>query len=139
MNLLHAQRGVGTRYSAIASAILLAIFAVALSTSVGIKKAFNFSVFTASAAAMLLALSPTYEWSVDAILHRGKTINGYLLVSTLRLRHELERSDFDTGALRKRSKARESERELTARVTQLECENCKLQRKIARLELFNVQ
>lgn len=67
--------GIGTRYIAIASAILLAIFAVALSTSVGIKKAFDFSVFTASAAAMLLAHSRTYEWSVDAVLHRRKTTN----------------------------------------------------------------
>ena len=51
-------------------------------------------------------------------------------------RRERERGDLDAGALRKRTKAREAERELTARNIQLERENRKLQRKIARLELF---
>ncbi len=52
-------------------------------------------------------------------------------------RRERERGDLDAGALRKRTKAREAERDLTARNIQLERENRKLQRKIARLELFD--
>ncbi len=43
---------------------------------------------------------------------------------------ERERGDLDTEALRKRMKAREAERELTARNIQLERDNRKLQRKI---------
>lgn len=51
-------------------------------------------------------------------------------------RRERERGDLDAGALRKRARAREAERELAHRNGELEREIRGLQRKIARLELF---
>ncbi len=51
-------------------------------------------------------------------------------------RRERERGDLDAGTLRKRARAREAERELAQRNDQLEREVRGLQRKIARLELF---
>lgn len=51
-------------------------------------------------------------------------------------RRERERGDLDAGALRKRVKAREARDQEARRVVELERENRKLQRKIARLELF---
>ena len=47
--------GVKPRWTGIAAAILLALFAVAMSISGGIKSAFDYSVFSASAAGVLLA------------------------------------------------------------------------------------
>lgn len=47
--------GIKPRWSGIASAILLALFGTAMSISGGIKSALDASVFSASAAAMLLA------------------------------------------------------------------------------------
>lgn len=48
--------GFKPRWTGIASAVLLAIFATAMTISGGIKAAFDYSVFSASAAALLLAL-----------------------------------------------------------------------------------
>lgn len=47
--------GFKLRWTGIAAAILLALFAIAMSISGGIKSAFDYSVFSASAAALLLA------------------------------------------------------------------------------------
>jgi transposase len=51
-------------------------------------------------------------------------------------RRERGRGDLDVGALRKRAKARDVQREEARRILELERENRKLHRKIARLELF---
>ncbi len=51
-------------------------------------------------------------------------------------RRERERGDLDPGVLRKRVRAREAERDLAHRNSELESEIRGLQRKIARLELF---
>ncbi|MDQ2857859.1 MAG: transposase [Candidatus Eremiobacteraeota bacterium] len=51
-------------------------------------------------------------------------------------RRERERGDLDALTLRSRAKKRKAEHELESRNHQLEVENRKLQRKIARLELF---
>jgi transposase len=51
-------------------------------------------------------------------------------------RRERDRGDLDAGNVRKRAKAREVERGGQQRIAELERANRKLQRKIARLELF---
>jgi uncharacterized membrane protein YphA (DoxX/SURF4 family) len=48
--------GIWPRYVALASALLLALFGVAMAISFGIKSPMSYSVFSASAAALLLAL-----------------------------------------------------------------------------------
>jgi putative oxidoreductase len=48
--------GIWPRYVALASALLLAIFGTAMAISFGIKSPLDYSVFSASAAALLLAL-----------------------------------------------------------------------------------
>lgn len=47
--------GLWLRWTALASAVLLALFAVAMTISFGVKEPLDYSVFSASAAAMLLA------------------------------------------------------------------------------------
>ena len=48
--------GIWPRYVALASALLLAFFGIAMAISFGIKSPLDYSVFSASAAALLLAL-----------------------------------------------------------------------------------
>ena len=48
--------GVWPRWSAIASALLLALFGVAMSVALGVKAPLDYSVFSASAGSVLLAL-----------------------------------------------------------------------------------
>jgi putative oxidoreductase len=64
--------GLQTRLAALASGVLLLLFALAMTISMGIKSALNYSVFSASAGAFLLALSPLYPWTLDALLHRDR-------------------------------------------------------------------
>jgi len=51
--------GVGMRWIAYASAALLAVFGTAMAISFGIKSPLDYSVFSASAAALLLAVMET--------------------------------------------------------------------------------
>lgn len=51
--------GVWKRWIALGSAVLLAFFAIAMTISMGVKSPLDYSVFSASAAALLLALYPT--------------------------------------------------------------------------------
>jgi uncharacterized membrane protein YphA (DoxX/SURF4 family) len=53
--------GFKTRYAAIGSAILLFFFATAMAISFGIKEPMDYSVYSASACACLLALSCTSD------------------------------------------------------------------------------
>ena len=62
--------GLQTRLAALASGVLLLLFALAMTISMGVKAALNYSVFSASAGAFLLALSPLYPWTLDALLQR---------------------------------------------------------------------
>jgi uncharacterized membrane protein YphA (DoxX/SURF4 family) len=58
--------GVRLRLAALASAVLLALFGAAMAISFGIKSPLDYSVFSASASALLLALQePTGTSSKD--------------------------------------------------------------------------
>jgi thiosulfate dehydrogenase [quinone] large subunit len=60
--------GLGTRYAALASGVLMGLFALGLMVGTGAKSALNYSVFTASAGAFALATARSYRWSLDALL-----------------------------------------------------------------------
>lgn len=63
--------GLFTRAIAFMSGILLLTFALAMTFSLGIKAPLDFSVFSASAGAFLLAGFERYPWSLDGLrLHR---------------------------------------------------------------------
>lgn len=64
--------GLFTRAAAIGSSILGFCFAIAMAISFGIESPIGYSVFTLSAASLLLATLPVYEWSIDALLSRKK-------------------------------------------------------------------
>jgi putative oxidoreductase len=56
--------GLYRRFMAIGSATLLLLYALALTSSFGIKSALDYSVFTASGAALLLAMPPPFLSSI---------------------------------------------------------------------------
>src|SRR5579864_989989 len=60
--------GLATRLTALASGVLLLLFALAMTFSTGVESALSYSVFTASAGAFLLAFSGPYCCSVDDLL-----------------------------------------------------------------------
>jgi uncharacterized membrane protein YphA (DoxX/SURF4 family) len=60
--------GIGTRYAALASGALLALFALGMTMGTGVKAALNYSVFAASAGGFALATARSYCWSLDALL-----------------------------------------------------------------------
>jgi uncharacterized membrane protein YphA (DoxX/SURF4 family) len=62
--------GLQTRLAALASGVLLLLFALAMTISLGVKAALNYSVFSASAGAFLLAQSPLYPWTLDTLRQR---------------------------------------------------------------------
>ena len=62
--------GLRTRAAAMASGGLLLLFALAMTVSLGIKAPFDYSVFSAAAGAFLLAASPGYPWTLEALLQR---------------------------------------------------------------------
>lgn len=57
--------GFKTRYAAIASSALTLIFALAMTTFLGIKAPINFAVFSTCTGSLLLATIPVYYWSLD--------------------------------------------------------------------------
>jgi uncharacterized membrane protein YphA (DoxX/SURF4 family) len=59
--------GLCTRYAALASGVLMGLFALGLTVGTGVKSALNYSVFAASAGAFALAMAPSYRWSLDAL------------------------------------------------------------------------
>ena len=75
--------GLGTRYAALASGVLLGLFALGLTVGTGVKSALNYSVFTASAGAFALAMAPSHRWSLDALLAprapRGEAVEASVL------------------------------------------------------------
>jgi uncharacterized membrane protein YphA (DoxX/SURF4 family) len=60
--------GLRTRYAALASGVLLALFALGMTVGASFKSALSYSVFAASAAAFALATADAYRWSLDALL-----------------------------------------------------------------------
>ena len=70
--------GLFTRMAAIGSSILSLCFAIAMAISFGIDSPLGYSVFTLSAASLLLATMPHYAWSMDAWLMRN-AVNGRLI------------------------------------------------------------
>jgi putative oxidoreductase len=58
--------GIRTRWVALGSALLLACFGTAMAISLGIKSPLDYSVFSASAGALLLALYPDRKSTVEA-------------------------------------------------------------------------
>jgi len=74
--------GLFTRFAAMGSGILSFCFAVAMAISFGIDSPLGYSVFTLSAASLLLATLPQYKWSVDSLLNKKKE-SGAVLKSSL--------------------------------------------------------
>lgn len=64
--------GFKTRLSAIGSFALLLGFALCMAISLGLKAPFNYSVFSASAGALLLSTTSVYKWSIDNLLIKNK-------------------------------------------------------------------
>ncbi len=62
--------GLYTRIAAIGSGILSFCFALAMSISFGIESPLGYSVFTLSAASLLLATLPEYNFSLDNLMTR---------------------------------------------------------------------
>lgn len=60
--------GFKTSYASFGTAILLLLFALAMTCSYGIKEPLDYSVFAASGGAFLLATMPVYKWSIDQLL-----------------------------------------------------------------------
>lgn len=62
--------GLATRWVALAAGILLLLFALAMTGATGIKGPLDYSVFSASAGAFLLATLREYPWSIDHLRTR---------------------------------------------------------------------
>jgi uncharacterized membrane protein YphA (DoxX/SURF4 family) len=60
--------GLFTRIAALLSGILLLLFALAMTFALGLKAPLDFSVFSASGGAFLLAAFGRYPWSLDKLL-----------------------------------------------------------------------
>ena len=67
--------GLWTRVAALLSALLLLVFALAMTVALGPEPPLSLSVWSASAGAALLATLPesAYAWSLDPWLHRERT------------------------------------------------------------------
>ncbi|KIC00796.1 hypothetical protein OA88_17255 [Flavobacterium sp. JRM] len=66
--------GFKTKLSAYGSFALTLSFALSMLLFAGYRAPFNYSVFTASAASLLLASIPVYNWSIDKLLSKMKLI-----------------------------------------------------------------
>lgn len=66
--------GYKLKLTALASAALLLSFALAMTFSIGIKAPFDYSVWTSATACLLLYTIPTYHYSLDAYLNKGRKI-----------------------------------------------------------------
>lgn len=64
--------GFKTELFAKLSGILLLIFALSMTFSIGIKGAFDYSVFSASAGAFALSLMKNKYWEVDSLIFKSK-------------------------------------------------------------------
>jgi uncharacterized membrane protein YphA (DoxX/SURF4 family) len=64
--------GFKTRLASVLSGLLLLLFAVGMATGLGIKTPFDYSVFSAAAAAFLLALWEPDRFTLDKLLNRSR-------------------------------------------------------------------
>lgn len=64
--------GYRTRLAATLSGLLLLTFAVSMTIALGVKAPLDYSVFPASAGALLLGLYGRSPFSVDALLAKGR-------------------------------------------------------------------
>jgi len=64
--------GAFTRVAAFLSGWLLLLFALSMTFALGLKAPLNFSVFTGSAAAFLLATCRKYSWSLDSLRQQAE-------------------------------------------------------------------
>ena len=69
--------GFNTRLVSLGSAALLAAFATAMTVSLGVKAPLDYSVFSACAAALMLATVSGYRWSVDDVLRGNRRETSY--------------------------------------------------------------
>lgn len=65
--------GCKTRMTSLLSGLLLLSFALCMVTGLGIKTPFDYSVFSAAAAAFLLALWEPDRFTLDKLLHRPRS------------------------------------------------------------------
>ena len=65
--------GFKTRLASVLSGLLLLLFATGMATSLGIKTPFDYSVFSAAAAAFLLAFWEPDRFTLDELLNRSRT------------------------------------------------------------------
>ncbi|TYA55504.1 DoxX family protein [Formosa maritima] len=65
--------GFKTELFAKLSGILMLIFALSMTFSIGIKAPFDYSVFSASAAAFALSLMKEKHWELDNLINKQKT------------------------------------------------------------------
>lgn len=64
--------GLLTRWASFVSCGLALCFALAMTIADGITSPLGYSVFTVSAASLLLAVQPGYRWSIDSLLAKNK-------------------------------------------------------------------
>lgn len=64
--------GFKTKLTALASAILLVVFALTMTISIGIKAPLDYSVWTGAAACLLLSTINNYKYSIDNLLYQSK-------------------------------------------------------------------
>ncbi len=64
--------GVRTRDAALATRVLVSLFALGMTVGLGVKATLNYSVFAASAAAFGLATLEPSCWSLDAVLMNSR-------------------------------------------------------------------
>lgn len=71
--------GFKTKWAGIISGILLLSFALAMSLSspLGVKRAFDASVFAASGAAFAISVINSYFWEIDGVIKAKKSHNRY--------------------------------------------------------------
>jgi len=62
--------GVLTRTAAWLSGLLLLLFALSMTSALGVKSPLNASVFSASAGAFVLAACTDFPWSIDSLRHK---------------------------------------------------------------------
>jgi uncharacterized membrane protein YphA (DoxX/SURF4 family) len=65
-----------TRTTALLSGVLLAIFALAMTMSVGVKAPLDSSVFSAAGGALLLATCASFPFSLDELVRRNRETRG---------------------------------------------------------------
>jgi len=68
--------GYRIKEAAIGGFLLLLSFALCMAVFLGIKSPFNYSVFTDSAACLLLALLPVHRWSIDYQIEKTASFLG---------------------------------------------------------------